>query len=329
MEKIPTPGTEQPSIETLSDRPEEKKDLPPLDDLSEKADLKGDQLVAAYELGIKKPNELPLEELAEEIVERIDNGGKDKEGGQKGGGVFSKMPGVRGFVKAAILTAGLSMTGGMMSKASAQSAESARPETTVVDDKEQRAATIKGYEMDVNDLMEKISIKFGENITDEQLNDFQQRAWDWAGYVVDNGGSDSDFRNGVSKIYQEVFADQIQQEKEQKREIAVKRAEEITSEIVDLESIDNDWLWDNVDKVFRNGSKIYVVTAESSRDMQIAVDKSELKGRAELAKILNSEQTKEENTLRGSTARRTAIRKTADGYEAVTIVELPLEQNIE
>jgi len=347
MEKIPVPSAEQLSTDTLEkEEPiiegerEEMGDLYSVDNPPEgsQEDLQAKKTKAAFELGIDA-NKVSDVELAEEIVDRIE---KDK--AKEGKGILSRMPGVRAFVKAAILTVGLSMAGGILDRAIASDDEPNKPDSTLVDENnsseevdesnqyranekytEAEMTKIRGYQHRVNDFLDTISERFyGKvEISNDQLFGFQQKAWDFGEYVVKNQGSDRDFVSGVRDLYEEDFAEQIKALAEVNKQAALEKAEQITSETVDINSIDDKWLWDNVDKIFRDGSDIYVVKSDFSRDMQMSSDKAGFKARASLSEAIGSSE------IRGSELKRRDIRKNDQGlYETVVIMKLPLEQNM-
>lgn len=312
-EALETSETDESVMENIENQPE--------------ISIEASQLKAAQELGIENLSAKSDTEIAEEIVDKIEKSDDPK-------GVLSRMPGVRSFVKAAILTLGLSMSSGIFEKSyAADDAQSSKPDTTQVDaggNTEEERSVIKLYQMEVNDMLDNISEKFyGKvDIPNEQLFDFQQKAWDWAEYVVDNKGSRTDFLQGVKQLYEESFAEQIAALQEMQREKALALAAEIADEEISLEDINEDWLWENVDKVFRSGTSVYMVKADSSRDMQMSLDKATLSARAEMVKVLKEHNSEAGSTLFGSKVVKRGIRKSGNLYEGVIILELPVDKNI-
>lgn len=100
---------------------------------------------------------------------------------------------------------------------------------------------------------------------------------------------------------------------------------------IDPAKIDDNWLLDNVDKVFRDGDNLYVVKEGISQDMQTAVDKASLRASSDLVKTINHANNVDSNdgVLKMSQTMNQAIFKTPEGnYKALIVMKTNLADNV-
>ncbi|MFH1597844.1 MAG: hypothetical protein ABIB97_02100 [Patescibacteria group bacterium] len=124
-------------------------------------------------------------------------------------------------------------------------------------------------------------------------------------------------------------------------EAAAKEAERvyepITIDVERLESgvdIDEDWLWDNIDKVFEKDGKLLVVKSMTSGDFQIAVDRATMQARGEIAKYQGGVKTPDGNLLYDTNISSASVTQVGTQEEngrhrAVVLMEIPVTERAE
>ena len=212
----------------------------------------------------------------------------------------------------------------------AEEAESATPDIEVPYE-----VKVKGFQTIANDMMEKAAMNFGDNVSQDQLNEFQAEAWSFADYCAQNGAEDSQYKYGVNSLYEQHFADQLEQQTGDIMERASAMAAELAPETCPADSaMTDDWLRDNAGNTFHRGDTLITVVESQSLDMQTSISKANLIGSSELAKLVAQARGHDTDSgvsevLRHVQNGKSAIYKSDQGkYITYQVVEVPLSDNI-
>ena len=190
---------------------------------------------------------------------------------------------------------------------------------------EEQKALIGRMERLANDRCEQIEIILGELVSIEEVNSFQQAAWDMAGWAVNNQCALYDYRSMLDKLTKDTFGNQYYLKATQLAKKFAPSKLDSTTEITD------DWLWNNINSSFHHQDTVMVVVCGTSRDLQIATDKAAMSAREKLARWINIARHAPEDSgvlLEYSVIARQAVRKPGTRYEAAVLVKCPLTQNI-
>ncbi|MFC1687663.1 hypothetical protein ACFL0L_03720 [Patescibacteria group bacterium] len=180
-----------------------------------------------------------------------------------------------------------------------------------------------------NQMMEMASMEFSK-VTDEELNDFQQKAWDLADQVVRSGGNLEGFRYALQQMYAEAFSgggeekpDSSTSGAQESQPTETPEAEQPTISPVELDSsvdLSDEWMVENTRRIFRQGNKLLVVAVGSSLDMQIAADKADMRAEG----IMDLLKKQEKATGVPKRARQVTLKR-GNRYEVVMLYEMEIE----
>jgi len=195
---------------------------------------------------------------------------------------------------------------------------------------------VKGFQSYANDLLERASIDFGDNVTAEQIDEFQTIAWSYADYCATSGGEEKDYKAGVKQLYGEHFSDQIEQQKQDRMERAIGLAAELAPEACPADAdITDDWLRENVGKSFSKGDTLVVVVDGSSKDLQTSMNKANIDGRNLFTEMVANARGHDTDSgvvsehIKHAERGKSAVFKGDDGvYHSYIMMEIPLSKNI-
>jgi len=195
---------------------------------------------------------------------------------------------------------------------------------------------VKGFQSYANDLMERASVDFGDNVNDEQLNEFQAEAWSFADYCAKSGADDSDYKYGVKQLYDKNFSEQIDQQNQDRMERATGLAVELAPEACPADAdITDDWLRENVGKSFSKGDTLVVIVDGMSQDLQTSVNKAKIDGNNLLTKMVADARGHDtgggvvSGHIKHAQRGKSAFFKGDDGvHHSYIMMEIPLSDNI-